>query len=326
MAQSYEEKRILITGASGYVASAIVQSLAEIRCTIVRLSRQALPPPPHGLATVRDAEGDVTDERMWATYVPRVDCIFHLAAQTSLRLAQKQPREDLTANVHPMLHLLQTCRRTSCRPFIVFAGTATEVGLPDRVPVDEAFHDRPVTVYDLHKLVAETYLRLSVEEGAACGVTLRLANVYGPGRDRSSPDRGVLDSMIRKALRGEALTLYGDGLAVRDYVFIDDVAGAFLYAGAHPSAVNGRHFVIGSGEGHTIRDAAQLVADRVNAKTLKDVRVAHIEPPEAASPIDARHFIADTTRFRQATGWSARITLAEGIDRTIDSYLRKAPP
>jgi nucleoside-diphosphate-sugar epimerase len=315
-------RTVLITGGAGYVAASIVRSLRGVDCRILRLmrpGRQAM--PVSGNARLQDVTGDVCERQTWDSLLPEADVVFHLAAQTSAYQANEDPSADFEANVRPMLHLLGACRRLRRRPVVVFAGTVTEAGLPDRLPVNESHPDRPITIYDLHKLMAESYLRHYTGEGIVCGVILRLANVYGPGPASSRADRGVLNGMIRRALRGEPLTIYGAGNHLRDYVFIEDVAQAFLRAACANETVNGRYFVIGTGEGHTVSEAIRLVADRVAARTGRQVPVTHVEPPTRLSPIEARNFVADPSRFRDATGWHPGHSLRDGIDRTIEAFL-----
>jgi nucleoside-diphosphate-sugar epimerase len=126
--------------------------------------------------------------------------------------------------------------------------------------------------------------------------------------------------MVRRALKGEELTIYGDGKFVRDYVYVEDVASAFLSVASKIDKTNGRHFVIGRGDAHTIADAVNLVAQCVKHKTGKSVRVTYIDPPANLSPIEKRNFIANTNQFTNATGWQANISLKQGIDLTIDYY------
>ena len=153
------------------------------------------------------------------------------------------------------------------------------------------------------------------------GAILRLANVYGPGPRSSSADRGVLNMMVRRGLSGEELTIYGDGNFMRDYIYVEDVASAFIMAASNMDQVNGQHFVIGSGDGHTIAEALRLVAASVERKTGRGVQVVHVEPPPTLSPIEKRSFVAATTRFTGATKWRAKVTLQEGIDRIIDDFV-----
>jgi nucleoside-diphosphate-sugar epimerase len=313
-------KRILITGGGGYLAHGVLRRLVEIDCRVIRFGRSAEKMTTlAGCGRVEQIIGDVRDREIWASLLEGVDLVFHFAAQTSVYTAQQDPLADLQANVLPLLHLLETCRLQSWRPIVVFAGTVTEVGLPATMPVDESPTDRPITIYDLHKLTAERYLAHYAKEGCVRGATLRLANVYGPGPRSSSADRGVLNMMVRRALAGEAITVYGDGQQVRDYVYIEDVADAFLACAAEIDHTNGRYFVIGSGEGHTILEAMNTVCERVALKTGARAPLIHVEPPAPQSPIEARNFVADCSLFTRLTGWRPRVNLIEGIDRTIES-------
>jgi nucleoside-diphosphate-sugar epimerase len=169
--------------------------------------------------------------------------------------------------------------------------------------------------------MAEKYIEFFTEMGFVQGAVLRLSNVYGPGPSSSSADRGILNGMIQKALKGEQLTMYGRGEWLRDYLFVEDAAEAFLLAGAHIDSVKGQHFVVGSGKGHSLHDAFHLVAERVTAKAGLRVKVVQVAAPSSLLPIETRQFVADPTKFKLATGWLAHYTLADGIDRTIEHYL-----
>lgn len=319
-ARSYEGKRIVVTGGTGYLGTNLVSLLQNVDCRIVRVTRGGRPSPIRGAtAEIDEVTADVREPGAWERILEGKDIVFHLAAQTSTYVANEDPPADLASNVMPMVHLLETCRKRGWRPIVVFASTVTVAGIPRYLPVDETHPDNPVTVYDLHKLMAESYLRYYAEQGIVRGVILRLSNVYGPGPRSQRPDRGVLNQMIRRALAGDSLTVYGRGDQVRDYIFAEDVGCAFLEAARCIDAVHGRYFVIGSGQGHTIAETLTLVAERVALKTGVRATVMHVDPPSPQSPIEARSFVADWRRFSQATGWRPRYSLAEGIDRTIEA-------
>jgi nucleoside-diphosphate-sugar epimerase len=277
--------------------------------------------PAVGKAHIQDIEGDVRKLEVWESVLADVDIVFHFAAQTSVYVAEKNPLADMENNVLPMVHLLETCRKMKSKLRVIFAGTVTEVGLPDYLPVDERHPDHPITVYDLHKWMAEKYLKYYARTGKAQGVTLRLANVYGPGPKNSSADRGILTMMIRKALNGETLTIYDKGDCLRDYVYIDDVVSAFLCGATNIELANGQHFVIGNGEKYTIAEAFNLVAERVALKTGIRAPVVHVDAPASLSPIETRNFVANIRRFNELTGWAPKYSLISGIDRTIESFL-----
>ena len=323
----YEGKKILFTGGSGYLASSVLQGLRHVDAEITRLDRGRVPfSPIEGIARMREVVADVQDQNVWKELIPETDIVFHFAAQTSARIANEQPLHDFSVNVLPLIRILDVCRSTGHNLVILLAGTVTEVGLTDRTPVNEGHPDRPLTVYDIHKLTAEKYLECFTDQGTIQGAVLRLANLYGPGPKSGSADRGILNAMILRALAGEPLSLYGQGQWIRDYLFIEDAAEAFILAGACIEKTNGHHYVLGSGEGHSLHDAFHLVADRVAAATSRRVEVLSVPVPEGTSPIEYRNFIADSTLFRTATGWLPRVGLEEGIDRTIAYYLGKGLP
>jgi len=319
---SCEGKGILITGGGGYLAHSLLDILKDVECRVVRLGRSLeKPTPPKGRARIDDLVGDVRERNVWESALEQIDVVFHFAGQTSVYAANQDVVADLNSNVIPMLHLLDVCKVKGSNPIVVFAGTVTELGLPSTIPVNESHPDHPVTIYDLHKLMAEKYLVHYANEGVVRGVTLRLANVYGPGPRSSSADRGVLNMMVRRALAGQPITVYGDGKQTRDYIFTEDVAKAFLSCVSAIENTNGRYFVIGTGEGHTILEAMSLVAERVAFKTGIRAPLIHVAPPQPQSPIEARNFVADSNLFVKSTGWQARVRLAAGIDRTIEAAL-----
>jgi nucleoside-diphosphate-sugar epimerase len=322
--QNYlKDKRILITGASGYLASNLAKSLKDFPCAIRRLSRKQTLPSLQGTATFEDVCDDIRDSSVWDRVMNEVDVVFHFAAQTSVYVAAENPINDYQANVLPMLLMLETCRKNGRRADILFAGTSTEVGLQDKLPVNETFPDRPMTIYDTHKWMAEAYLKCYARQGLVKGVTLRLTNVYGPGPMSSSEDRSVLNMMTRKALSGEDLTLYGKGEFIRDYVYVEDVLGAFLVALTNMDRLNKKHFVLGSGDGSSIAEMMNLIAKQAAQKTGIEVKVDSVEPPPGLSPIESRNFIADSKSFSDITGWQPQYSLSEGIDRTIDALRMK---
>ena len=325
VSRHFAKKRVLITGSSGYIACGIIDALSKTDCTLVRVSGDISNLEQiDGLASIVDFEADISNTENWDEFLAEVDIIYHLAAQTSSVKAGNDPMADYASNVFPLVNMLITCGRNKFYPSIIFAGTVTEIGLSNYLPVGEDHYERPATIYDIHKLTAEKYLEYYSALKKVQGCTLRLANVYGPGKKNSSTDRGILNLMVQKALNGETLTVYGKGNYLRDYIYIDDVVNAFLSAGISVDLLNGGHYIIGKGEGSTIAEIANLVADRVVLKTGRRVPVNFTSAPSMQLPIEERNFVADNRKFVQMTGWQPKYTLVKGIDRTIEMFLKSA--
>jgi len=320
----YKDKKILITGGTGYLGSSVLNALSFLPCKIIVLDvRDNVLPISGRVAQVSLKLADIRNKDTWLEFLRGIDIVFHFAAQTSSYAANENPLMDLETNLLPLVTFIETCFNNKLRPDIIFSGTVTEVGLTDTWPVSETFKDQPVTVYDINKLAAEKYLQYYSNQMGGRAVILRLANVYGPGPAGSSADRGILNMMIRKALKGESLTIYGEGNFIRDYVYIDDVVKAFLMTGVNMGALNGKYYVIGSDIGTSIKDMVNTVRDEGVRRTNKQIRVKHIPAPDNLSPIEFRNFIADSAAFASITEWKAEVSLREGINRTIDYILKE---
>ena len=320
--QTFENKNILITGASGFIGHTLASSLSVLDCSLTRTSRnKSRLLPLEGVAKITDVEVDYADAAAWGDLIKDVDTIFYLAAQTSSTDSNKDPKRDFHHNVLPLLNLLETIREAGSQPTLIFASTATIVGLIEDLPVAEDVCENPITIYDIHKLCCEKYLSYYASRGHIRSCSLRLANVYGPGVNSGSADRGILNMMIRRATQNETLSIFGKGQQIRDYTFVTDIVHAFLAAAQKIEATNGQHFNIGSGRGHTFIEAFGEIANCAGKRLQREVRVEHIAAPSDLPPIEARNYIADTTNFSRATGWSASTDLHSGIQQTLDHYL-----
>lgn len=321
--KNLKHPRILITGGSGYIASNLIPQLGKKSCDITILSRKKTNYQQVGKATVHSVTSSITDITDWKTLLSETDVIYHLAAQTSIYQANEDPEQDFAVNVLPLLRILETCRTNYFRPVIIFASTSTISGLSASIPVDDSVPDNPLTIYDLHKKMAEEYLLFYIRQNLLSGSVLRLTNVYGPGPESSNADRGVINLMVKRALQAQPLTLYGPGDYIRDYVFIDDVVDAFIKAYEYCEKLDGGPYIIGSGKGHTIKEAFGKIAGIVGEKTGRHIPVTHVDPPESLHPIERRNFIANSHRYHDLTGWNPRYRLDEGLGITIDFYLKK---
>lgn len=304
---------ILITGASGLIGSHLIQRLSKDCHNIFCQSRSF-----QKTSGVKWIKHDLVHDRWEDLGLPTFDIVYHLAAQTSVNRAKELPIEDLSVNVIGLLRLLEYLRKQSKQAFIVFAGTATEVGLTDRLPISESFKDSPITFYDLSKLTSEMYLKQYIREGWVKGCSLRLANVYGKSMKGQQHDRGIIDRVFNRAILGQNITIYGNGEYIRDYIYIEDVISAFLCATEKMEVTNGRSFFIGTGYKLTLKDAFLKVVDIAEKKTGSKVIIKYVRPPADLSEMEFRNALIDSSAFRQATGWSPKFNFESGIKAAYD--------
>lgn len=312
-------KTFLVTGASGYIGAALVKELVNKSCKVIRVSRNKL----EAIGGTCDIIADISMRESWSRIVAEADVVYHLAGNTSINLANQNPKDNRRSTILPIEHLQSELIKQDKQVRIVFSSTATVYGLTTHLPVAETEQPNPLTVYDRHKLIAEKKLLLLNQQTKAESVILRLANVYGPSeRESSSTDRGILNRITKIALSGKDLNVFGNGIYVRDYIYINDVVNALLLAGSSQN-IDGQIFNIGSGIGRTVKDAFEAVSKKV--WEISNIRAdVHFRPwPESTDAIDLRNYVADTRRFSSATGWQALIDFEYGISLMINDFYRK---
>lgn len=336
-----------VTGASGYIGSALCARLASLGGGVVRVTRDASRLRPlcgsanggtHADAdsgttsgAVRDVQGCLRDVATWSRALEGTHALLHLAGETSAVAAEKDPAASHRDSVEPITALVQAARSGagSALSCIVLTGSATQYGLGERLPVKESDPDQPSSVYDQHKCDAEAAAR--VLESSASGidaprnaragravVSARLANVYGPGAATSSPDRGVLTKMVGLAMSGETLKVFAPGTWLRDYIYIDDVVDALIALAVDGASVPQGRALVCSGTSVTLLTAATFAAQVAARATGRPAEVRVVPPPRALLPVETRQFQGTPDRLG-AIGWRARVSLEEGLARTADA-------
>jgi UDP-glucose 4-epimerase len=226
----------------------------------------------------------------------------------------QDPYTDLEINCRSQLSLLEACRRNNPAVKVIFAGTRQVYGRPDSLPVTESHLVRPTDVNGINKAAGEYYHLLYNNVFGIRACSLRLTNVYGPRQLLKHNRQGFIGWFIRQALEDHEIQIYGDGSQIRDLVYVDDAADAFLRAGA-AEASNGEVFNVGGLEPIAHRDLVEILI-----RTAGTGRYRFVEWPPEMKAIDIGSFYADSSRIRGALGWQPATSLEEGLRRTCEFY------
>jgi nucleoside-diphosphate-sugar epimerase len=290
------------------------------------VARGPVPVPPGGEALA----ADLTGPGELARAVAGADAVVNLAAAIAGPATWRVDPDDRGAarvneDLPAELVRLLACR-TGPPAVLVLAGSTTQAGTPDVPVLDGTEPDRPVTAYDRQKLGSERRLLAAVRTGRLRGTCLRLPTVVGCSPGAAGIGRGVLAAMVRRALAGEPLSLWGDGAVRRDFLDVADAAAAFVAAVEHADAVSGRPWVVGTGVGTSLRSAFGTVAVAVAAATGRPpVRLVAVPPPAAATAVDRHSTVVDPAAFHARTGWAAARPLPASVDRMVAAACQHSP-
>jgi UDP-glucose 4-epimerase len=316
----YRGRKVMITGGLGFIGSNLARRLVELDADILLVD--SLIEDYGGNLFNIDGIADrlrvnVADIRQQTTmnYLVRDRAvIFNLAGQVSHIDSMRDPYTDLDINCRSQLTVLEACRHHNPGVKVVFAGTRQVYGRPDSLPVDETHLVRPTDVNGVNKAAGENYHLLYNNAFGLRACSLRLTNVYGPRQLIKHSRQGFIGWFIRLAIEDRPIQIYGDGLQMRDFVFVDDAADAFLRAGAS-DACNGDVFNVGGDQPTSHRDLAALLIEIAGSG-----RVEYVDWPADKKTIDIGSFYAESTKFKRATGWAPAVRLAAGLRRTIAFY------
>jgi UDP-glucose 4-epimerase len=316
----YRGRRVMITGGLGFIGSNLARRLVELGADVLLVDSLI---PDYG-GNLFNVDGitdsvriNVADIRQQSTmnYLERDrDVIFSLAGQVSHIDSMRDPFTDLEINCRSQLTVLEACRNHNPKVKVVFAGTRQVYGRPDSLPVTEHHLVRPTDVNGINKAAGEYYHLVYNNVFGVRACSLRLTNVYGPRQLLKHNRQGFIGWFIRLAIENASIQIFGDGSQLRDFVYVEDAADAFLRAGAD-DACNGDVFNVGGDEPISHRELTRLLLDVAGTG-----RVEYVEWPAEKKAIDIGSFYADSTRFNKATGWTPSVSLREGLARTIAFY------
>lgn len=317
---SYANAKVLITGGLGFIGSNLARALvaqgAEV--TLVDSLIPQYGGNPFNIEGIRDKVTvnvcDVRDPFAMAYLLKDKDYLFNLAGQTSHMDSMSDPQTDLDINATAQLSILEACRKANPRIKIVFASTRQLYGKPDYLPVDEKHPIRPVDVNGINKLAGEWYHLLYNNVYGIRACALRLTNTYGPGMRVKDARQTFLGIWVRLLLEGKPIKVFGDGLQLRDFNYVDDCVEALLLAGASDVA-NGKIYNLGSTEVVGLKVLAEMMVDLGYGGAFELIPF-----PLERKAIDIGDYYSDFSLITKELGWQPKIDLREGLQRTMVYY------
>lgn len=299
--------RFLITGAAGFLGSALANRLAAGGDVVVGVddlstgNEKALNPP------VQFVRGDVNDRPKLWSMLQGVDCVYHLAAKVSVQESVLYPREYNNVNVGGTVTLMEAMRDVGVRR-VVLISSGTVYGNQPVQPVTESAVPNPRVPYAVSKLAAEFYVKSIGSLWGIETVCLRVFNAYGPGQHIPPVHTPVIPGFLRQAWENGTIVIHGDGNQTRDYVYVDDVVDAMIAAASAPD-VNQRTINIGSGTETSVRDLARLAIEVTGG------RPEVVYNPRNEGGIS--RLCADITAAGEYLGYAPKVSLIEGLTSTL---------
>jgi UDP-glucose 4-epimerase len=308
--------RVLVTGGAGFIGSTLVDRLLAEGYDVDVIDDLTT----GSLANLDDARAqrrrkltfqrlDIRSEAMRELILHRKpEIVYHLAAQADVRVSVANPALDAEVNILGSVNVIEGALHAGTRK-VVFAGSGgTLYGVPDATPTREGHPQRPVSPYGVSKKTVGDYLHYYREIHGLEYTVLALANVYGPRQDPHG-EAGVVAIFAGKLLDGERPTIYGDGEQTRDFVFVDDVADAFVRA---TDRGGGLLVNIGTGVETTVQHLFDLMAHETDYP-----EPARYAPPRTG---ELRRSALDPGRAAIHLDWKPYTPLEEGIARSVEWF------
>jgi UDP-glucose 4-epimerase len=328
--------RWLVTGGCGFIGRNFIRLLLTrsndtirvvddlsvgTRANLERLNPVALLDPD----TLRPAEsggpacrieivtGDVRDAALARRAVAGADAVIHLAANTGVGPSVADPMSDCTINVLGTVNYLEACRHGGVGRF-VFASSGAPIG-DCEPPIHEELPTHPVSPYGASKLAGEAYCSAYKRSFGVDSVALRFGNCYGP---LSTHKGSIVAKFIREALAGQPWEIYGDGLQTRDFIYVEDIAEA-IFRSATMADIGGEIFQVATNAETTVLELAEALRAVLERNGVRTHGIRHAAPRVG----DVKRNYSDTSKAHRRLGWDARVSLQDGLDRTVKWFLQR---
>jgi nucleoside-diphosphate-sugar epimerase len=320
MIEKVKNKRILITGGLGMIGSTLAHKLVNLGAKVT-LVDPLIQPFGGNLFNIKSVEklvkvniSDIRDKESIKVLVQDKDIVFNLAGQVSHNDSLKNPYLDADINYIGHLNVLEAVKNHNPTAKVLYSGSRLQFGKIFNNPVSEDNPLKPLTPYALNKTAAENlYLYYHRVFGIPV-VIFRIANPYGPRCQMKHSKYAIINWFIRNAMEDKEIVIFGDGEQIRDYIYVDDLADAFILASVNDK-ISGDVFNVGSGIGTEFKEMVQWIVNRVGKGTIK-----HVPWPSNYLNVETGDYITDINKIKRILKWNPKVDLKEGIDKTYDYY------
>lgn len=300
-------KKYVVTGGAGFIGSHIVEYLLNVGHEVIVIDslRTGFRKNLEGFG-VGFLEQDIRNKDVLSTILKDANCVFHLAALVSVPESLLKLEECIAINTIGTLNILEAARKAkNCK--VILSSSAANYGDNPVLPKIESMAPKPMTPYAITKLDGEYYLKMYYEQYNLQTVSLRYFNVFGPRQNPKSAYAAAVPIFINKALKNEPISIYGDGLQTRDFIYVKDVVSANMLA----SEKGNETYNVALGHSTSILALAEKIIEITNSKSELHFLEERLG--------DIKHSKADCSKFKQL-GFSPQYTLEQALLETITFY------
>lgn len=316
----FANKQVLIIGGLGLIGSSVARSCIDSGAKVTIVDNRH---PDYGANdfNMKDLNGkfeliigDVREKSFVDLIVRDRDYIFNFAAQVNHNRSIEDPLFDNQLNCIGHINVLMACKQYNRQVTLAYPGSRLQYGRIKTTPVSENRPREPLSIYAIHKNTAEQYYQAFFKHYGIRSVCFRITNPYGPRSQMKHSGYSIVNWFIRQTMDHIPLTIFGDGLQLRDYIYIDDLVSGMLTAVLNEKC-QGKIYNLGSGQGMKFIEMAKTVLRAVGEGEVK-----LIPWPEQYDNFETGNFVSDITALSTDAGWKPRYDMPEGIKKTVDYY------
>ncbi|WP_370677664.1 NAD-dependent epimerase/dehydratase family protein [Pleomorphomonas sp. PLEO] len=300
--------KILVLGGGGFIGFHLVNDLVAAGHVVKVLGRNRVPSRPL-LPDVQYISGDLADSKLLRDALQDVDAVAHLASGTVPATADKDPGRDIQINLLGTLSVLDDMAACGVKRLLYVSSGGTVYGKPQEIPIPEGHILDPISSYGIVKVAIESYLKLYETKFGLRPIVIRASNPYGPYQGNLGV-QGIIGTYLNRALNQQPLEIWGDGSAIRDYIYIKDLTSLCVAAleSEKIGIYNG-----GSGTGTSVSHIAEVISEVVGSP------IPIIYKP--ARSLDVPISVLDIERAKLDFNWDTKIGLREGV-ASVWSWLK----